>query len=1329
MIWKYGRKRGGIKESILPDLVASDDAGEMAKIMEKSWEREVRLGRYSLWRVLWDITGPTFCLAGIIGLTESIFKLGQAICLSYLIKFFQKKDKDPKEGYLIALGMCLCVLIQGFLHHHYFWPAVRSGYRARVGLIAFLFRKSLLLSASSPLSTGTVVNLISNDVQPFDTCSGYFHYIWIGPAEVIMVFAFLYINIGAATIVAVGIFILVIPLQVIISRKYSSYRSETVKGRDSRIRLQTDILSGIEVIKLSAWEKPLAKQVQALRDQEYRYLRRSSRLKVLNEAMFVSSGEIVCLFAFLTLWGITAYHGHPIAGAKGFTAAEIFPSMAFFNMVRQTATNFTPHAFEGLAEIRVSIGRIKEFLRATEDASKPRQATMAHGEENGVQGSDLVVSMDNSTMGWSSKVAEQPKAASRTSISTMRSALDNPLGPAVLFNINLKLHKGELLAITGPVGSGKSSLCYSILGEMLTLGGNVSVNTPNKAIAYASQTPWIFAGSVLDNILFGRPYNEARFRKVCTACALDHDLEIFEERELTLIGERGVSLSGGQRARVALARAVYGEDDDLYILDDPLSAVDPKVARHIFENVICGLLDGKPRILVTHQLQFVKHCDSIAVLRDGYITSYGSSKEVLENKDNRDEDGDKFLAFLQDKNIESEVQSIQSESVPSTEHGDEYHHDQAQIEDEESKNDDALNVELMRAQTISSEQHEEDSSKEATDNAMFKIGSEEDKESGNTPLSTYIRFFGLGEPYLFVIGTFLLLILQQASMMGADYYLSRLVSWPVERQAQPKSIGIYLGLIVIMVCLSLLATAALFHLVLCASQKLFTLMLESTLAAPLAFFQAQPLGRILNRFSKDQSNIDELLPFNFVDTAQSVIQILGAVVFVCIANYWIVISLPFIFGLFYYLRQVYMSTSRQVKRIESITRSPVYAHLSEALDGLPTIRSFNAGSRFIEKFEKAQNRNSRAFFTFLGAARWLGFRLDTTTALFFCLSALTIVAMRDSIRPGMVGLSLSYILLLIGNVQWAIRQSIEVEITFISVERNMAYTILPKEETEDDASNAMTLTGEWPTEGEVEFKSLNLCYPSSTKPSLRNVSLKIGKHEKIGVIGRTGAGKSSLLSCLFRLVEPYPKGCLEIDGIDISRLRLRDLRSHLSIIPQEPFLFEGTIRFNIDPFCEYSDEQIWAALEAAELKKFISRLPSQLETPVVENGRNFSVGQRQLISMCRAILHNRKVVVMDEATANVDLHTDKLIQRSIHSHFSQATVLTIAHRLHTVICEGYDRILVLDQGRVVEFGEPWELLQDSSGWLSRIVAETGPETAKALRSAAEEHYIQKNGQI
>ncbi|RKP04707.1 P-loop containing nucleoside triphosphate hydrolase protein, partial [Thamnocephalis sphaerospora] len=805
--------------------------------------------------------------------------------------------------------------------------------------------------------------------------------------------------------------------------------------------------------------------------------------------------------------------------------------------------------------------------------------------------------------------------------------------------------------------SGKSSLCMAALRELRPLAGSVkTLVRPSHAdgqmrIAYLSQSPWIIAGTVLENILFGEPYDPVWFTKVVEACALAADLAALPHAERTFIGERGITLSGGQRARVALARAVYMRAD-LYILDDPLSAVDPRVARHLFEQVLCGVLDDRPRILVTHQLQFVRHCDRVLVLENGRVAALDrpdvvlstSSKTSPMTDDGNSSDGKHtstgFLAELReyaylpddvDIDLESGAPNIAAKRTCLDEEEESYA--------EAAADDDSGTVEPVAA-------------------------SEEDQAYGQTPLSTYWRFFRFGAAAPVVILMMLLMVAGQGVMVYSDWWLAQWTNTPAAQQTDWYRGHVYIALVAVTFALSLSRASVFFWLMLNASRWAFRSMLQTILMVPIQFFHTNPHGRVLNRFSKDQSNVDELLPMTFFDAAQCMFIVVGAIVIVCIVNPYVAITLPVILGGFLILRWLYMNASRQVKRIESVTRSPVYSQLSETLYGLVTVRAHNMQTRFWDRFAAAQNTNASAFFAFLGCARWVGFRLDMCSSAFLIITAFASVAMRDTQQASLVGLSLSYVLQLIDMLQWAVRQSIEVEMQFISVERIIAYTKL---ESEPPRHTDTKPPANWPDCGAIEFRDMSLTYPGTSSPVLKNITLSINPGEKIGVVGRTGAGKSSLLTALFRLTESSPTGCIVIDGIPISNLGVHDLRSRLAIIPQAPVLFKGSLRFNLDPFQEYSDVELWQALQSAELKESVERMPHKLDTEVAENGRNFSAGEQQLISLCRAILRNARVVVMDEATANVDLATDRRIQRAIREQFHDATVLTIAHRLDTVV--------------------------------------------------------------
>ncbi|KAJ1982361.1 hypothetical protein H4R35_000316 [Dimargaris xerosporica] len=877
-------------------------------------------------------------------------------------------------------------------------------------------------------------------------------------------------------------------------------------------------------------------------------------------------------------------------------------------------------------------------------------------------------------------------------------------------------------------------------------------------IGYASQMAWIMAGTVRDNILFNAPYDPDWYEEVVSGCALERDFAILPQGDLTMVGEKGTNLSGGQRARICLARAIY-QQADLYILDDPLSAVDPHVGRHIFDQAICGLLRNKPRLLVTHQLQFIRECDSVAVLHQGEIVANGSSQVVLANLpfstmpgspthtniptvvDDSTATLDGFLAYLRDVSTHPEksvppvirVSDADSDVESGPAHPPAY-------ATNSNRTSICSSVYSYHSHGLNTLTHDTPytlpsvltgaSTKptlakgDVSEAKAEAIGGEEEKATGTTPLSVYYEFFRYGTSPLGLLCLLLLLVLAQTSMVFTDVYLSQWASKPRAQQQAWHYPLVYGLLTLLTMILATVRAIAFFVVVLHGSTRVFQQMLDAVLHSRLHFFQANPQGRILNRFTKDQSSVDELLPMCIFDSFQCTMMVIGAIVIVSIANPWVIIAVPFILLGFGVLRHYYMLTNRVIKRIESTSRSPVYAILSETLDGVGVIRSFRATAHFQQRFVAALNQNSRAFFIFIATSRWLGFRLDMLSFAFLTVASFATVAARSTTDPGMVGLGLSYVLQLLGMVQWLIRQTTEVEIHFVAVERMLAYAHLPREPNQPTDPEVYP---HWPSQGSIEFRGMHLQYPTAPAPVLRNITLTTQPHEKLGVVGRTGAGKSSLLTALFRLHEAYPADCITIDGVDISQLNLHFLRSRLSIIPQEAFLFHGTLRFNLDPFDKYTDAAIWAALDACKLKTLVTGLPAGLESEVTENGKNFSIGERQLLSLCRAVLRKAPVVVMDEATANVDLNTDQLIQQTIQTEFKHSTVLTIAHRLNTVIGSCH-RILVLDQGQVQELGAPWGLLQKPDGWLAGMVTRTGPESARELYAAARQNWLSKHNE-
>ncbi|CAF1204621.1 unnamed protein product [Rotaria sp. Silwood1] len=799
-----------------------------------------------------------------------------------------------------------------------------------------------------------------------------------------------------------------------------------------------------------------------------------------------------------------------------------------------------------------------------------------------------------------------------------------------LFSLNLKIVNGNLVGVKGAIGAGKSTLLAAILGEINLVSGKLQLWV--DSISYAPQAAWIFADTIRANILLGKPMNEERYKNVIKACCLDIDLQNFGDvGDLLMIGDRGINLSGGQKARISLARALYA-DADLYLLDDPLAAVDPKVAKKIFDQCIGprSLLRGKTRILVTHQTHFLVESDQLILLTNGHIDE---------------------LDIEQRPAIES------SNDISET----------------DSYNDKETYWTLNTA---------------AAD--MNSIVKSETSVDGTTKWSVWLQLFTSSPLRCF--GFFLMIILMLGNEALYDFTNTWLSVWSGKDETEQRSsfyAYVYLGVIVSTLIVAVIRISYIFYIMLCGSTYFHNRMLKGILYTSLRFFESNPSGRILNRASKDQQVLDESLTLALIDTMQYLLMTLGALTVIGIANPWVLLVLIPSIPTVLWLRRFYMRSSLQLKRLESITRSPIYALFSSSLDGLTSIRAFNVQDDFLNMFMERIDTNSRSYFILFAAARWFGLRLDLITFVVTLVTAILAVALRHQIDPSSAALSISYCITLIGLFQWAIRQSAEAENFMTSAERIHEYGQLVPESYQNSHENDVHIQppDDWPSRGIIEFKDYTFRYRPELDPVLKNLNLRIESKEKIGIIGRTGAGKSSLLQALFRLVDQSAiDGTILIDDIDIGCLSLDHLRSHLSVIPQVPILFCGTLRYNIDPFEQFSDEECFAALEAVQLKQLVRNHPDGLHLLVTESGTNLSAGERQLVCVARAILKRSHILLVDEATANVDHTTDRMLQEVIADKFRDRTILTIAHRLNTVA--NSNRILMLQKGEVAYFDVP-----------------------------------------
>ncbi|XP_032289762.1 probable multidrug resistance-associated protein lethal(2)03659 [Drosophila virilis] len=1295
-----GRKKT-LDENDLYKALNEHKSDKLGKKLSDAWEKEVEEKRKkkktpSLFKATMSVFGWNFGILGfVLFIVEMGFRVTQPLCLGGLVAFYADPDNqnsdDQSTAILYAVGVILCSAFNVIFMHPYMLGMFHTGMKVRVAMCSMIYRKALRLSrtALGATTTGQVVNLISNDVGRLDVSVIHVHYLWLGPVEIAVVTWLMYREIGVSAFFGVAIMLLFIPLQAYLGKKTSTLRLKTALRTDERVRMMNEIISGIQVIKMYAWEIPFSNMINYVRGKEMNAIRKVNYIRGTLQS-FIMYVTRISVFVSLV--------GYVLLGQL-LTAEKAFAITAYYNILRNTMTIYFPMGISQFAELLVSIGRIQKFMMHEETKVRDKSNDLNEQKLGNKPLASLVEEPAATVTGVLKPNSRRPsEAESSVVISKMKAKWDSKSTEYTLDNLSLTFKPRQLVAVIGPVGAGKSSLIQTILGELPPESGTVKVN---GTLSYASQEPWLFTGTVRQNILFGLPMDKSRYRQVVKKCALERDFELLPYGDKTIVGERGASLSGGQKARISLARAVYRKAD-IYLLDDPLSAVDTHVGRHLFDQCMRGYLRDNIVLLVTHQLQFLEQADLIVILDKGKISAKGTYESMCKS-------GLDFAQMLTDPSKKDESAG-----------------------DAPDKRKLSQISKRSRANSVSSMES-------GAESVVMEspMQTQENRTEGRIGMGLYKKYFAANGYFLFIVFAFFCIGAQVLGSGGdmflsywvnkngetnTDTFMSRLRRSFMPRinsDTDPIDIYYFTAINVLVIVFSLVRSVLFFYLASKSSTTLHNRMFQGVTRAAMHFFNTNPSGRILNRFSKDLGQVDEILPSVMMDVMQIFLCILGIIVVLCIVNVWYLLVTFILVVIFYLLRAFYLTTSRDVKRLEAITRSPIYSHLSASLNGLATIRAFGAQKELIAEFDNFQDLHSSGFYMFLATSRAFGYWLDLVCVLYIAIITLSFFLFSPE-NGGDVGLAITQAMGMTGMVQWGMRQSAELENTMTSVERVVEYEDLEPEGDFESKPNKKP-PKDWPDEGKIKFEDLSLRYfpEKDADYVLRSLNIAIDACEKVGIVGRTGAGKSSLINALFRL--SYNEGSILIDRRDTNELGLHDLRSKISIIPQEPVLFSGTMRYNLDPFDEYSDAKLWESLEEVKLKKVVADLPSGLMSKISEGGTNFSVGQRQLVCLARAILRENRILVMDEATANVDPQTDALIQNTIRSKFKDCTVLTIAHRLHTVMDS--DKVLVMDAGRAVEFASPFELLTVSEKKVFHsMVKQTGDATFDALLKVAQKAH-------
>uniref|UniRef100_A0A3P8RJB7 ATP binding cassette subfamily C member 12 n=1 Tax=Amphiprion percula TaxID=161767 RepID=A0A3P8RJB7_AMPPE len=1275
MMWAMFRNKLDMSSLNLSPSDAADTSGER---LQRMWDEEVaKKGpeKASLVCVILRFQRTRLIISVIVCiLTMLAVFLGPAVSVREILNYIEDPgDSTVVHGVGLALGLFTTEFFRAFLMSLMWAMNIRTAVRLKGAFSSVGFQKVISLRAHSGVSMGEMINVLTSDGHRLFEAVLFGSFMIATPVFFIVCVIYACYILGYTALTGVCIYIIFVPVQFFLAQLIAKFRWKATQTTDTRVRTMNEILNSIKLIKMYAWEGSFEKKVAGLRKNEKKHVRSVNYIQNINHSITSIIPTLATVLTFL----VHTLVGLPLKTSNAFTTIAIFNAMRY-------CLALMPMCAKALAEAAVSIARLQKILLI----QNPELYLMRKKD------SDSAIVMKNATLFWT-KPGSQPDPPHSSANGVREQTVDvkcengETESLPTLRNISFTLPKGHLLGVCGNVGSGKSSLISSILEQMHLLQGSV---VADGTFAYVSQQAWIFHGTVQENILMGKPLDQAKYDRVVDVCSLRADLKILPYGDQTEIGERGLNLSGGQKQRISLARAVYS-DKDIFLLDDPLSAVDAHVGKHIFEECIKKELQGKSIILVTHQLQYLEFCDDILVLEDGEILEAGNHEGLMAAEG-------RYAQLI--SNYKSEQSKVREEVSP---------------QDADQLQDDELRQHADSGMVNPGMETREKNLIENLERMKYldQLVSQELSTEGAVSWRVYQQYCKAAGGYIVTFLTILNMVLMIGSTAFSNWWLSHWLGQGNGSSSNTTSNQgdvsqnpdlefyqmIYGVVIIITVVLAVIKCFLFTNVTLNAACKFHDTMFKKIIASPMSFFDTTPTGRILNRFSKDQEEVDTVLPLHMDSFLQLCLLVIAAIAIIVVVFPVLLVAVVVLGVLFALVLFVFQKSIRQMKKMENISRSPCISLTISTLQGLSTIHAYNIRDSHIKMFKSINDINSNHFLLFNSGTRWLSFWLDFMGATMTLVVALFVVlSSNELVSPALKGLALSYTIQLTGLLQYVVRQATEVEARFNSVERLREYITGCKSEAPRHIKDAQ-IPEDWPNSGVITFQDYKMRYRENTPIVLNGLDFFIQAGEKLGIVGRTGSGKSSLGMALFRLVEPAG-GTILIDGVDIMAIGLQDLRSKLSIIPQDPVLFSGTVRYNLDPFNDYTDEDIWTTLEKTYMKDTISRLEGKLQAEVLENGENFSVGERQLLCMARALLRNSKIILLDEATASIDAETDALIQNTIKDAFSDCTMLTIAHRINTVMQA--DRILVMDNGEAVEFDSPDVLKQRPDSMFYSLLA-------------------------
>ncbi|XP_056091702.1 ATP-binding cassette sub-family C member 9 isoform X5 [Rhinichthys klamathensis goyatoka] len=1253
----------------------------------------------STFRYMADLLGfaGPLCISGIVehlNNSTEIDKTNKTGNMTFGVYFMSSTELLQNTSVLAVLLFLALVLQRTFLQASYY-VTIETGINLRGALLAMIYNKILRLSTSNmsmgEMTLGQINNLVAIETNQLMWFLFLCPNLWAMPVQIIMGVILLYYLLGDSALIGAGVILLLAPVQYLIATKLADTQKSTLDYSTDRLKKTTEILKGIKLLKLYAWENIFCDRVEETRGKELTSLKTFA----LYTSMSIFLNAAIPIAAVLATFVTHAYIEEVrLSPAKAFASLALFHILVTPLFLLSTVVRFAVKAL-------VSVQKLSEFLQSDEigddswrngDMSMPLEV----GKKYKYQGDTKAINrkgryrMDNYEQPMRRQL--RPTETEDVAVQVNDGFFTWGSNLSTLSDINIRIPTGQLTMIVGQVGCGKSSLLLAMLGEMQTISGKVFWSNKNRySVAYATQKSWLLNATVEENITFGSPFNKQRYKAVIDACSLQPDIDLLPFGDQTEIGERGINLSGGQRQRICVARALY-QNTNIVFLDDPFSALDIHLSDHLMQEGILKFLqdDKRTLVLVTHKLQYLIHADWIIAMKDGSVLREGTLKDIQTH----------------DVELYEHWKTLMNR------------HDQELEKDTELESQTTLERKTLRRAFYSREaknqiddEDEEEEVEEDEDDNMSTTTSRRSK----IPWKMCCRYLSSGG-FLMVFLMVSSKLAKHSVMVAIDYWLAAWTSsnqipadyfvngtnytknYDATQIAEHRSyVPVFIILCGAAIALCLITSLTVEFLGVAAATNLHHDLLNKIIHAPIRFFDVTPLGQILNRFSADTNIIDQHIPPTLESLTRSTLLCLSAIGVIAFVTPAFLIALVPLAVAFYFIQKYFRVASKDLQDLDDSTQLPLLCHFSETAEGLTTIRAFRHEARFKQRMLELTDTNNTAYLFLSAANRWLEVRTDYLGAVIVLTAA--VAAIWTSSQSGLVGLGLTYALTVTNYLNWVVRNLADLEVQMAAVKKVNSF-LSTESENYEGSMDVSQVPEDWPQHGEIKIHDLCVRYDCLLKPVLKHVNAHINPGQKVGICGRTGSGKSSLSLAFFNMVDVF-EGKIVIDGIDICKLPLQTLRSRLSIILQDPVLFSGSIRLNLDPECTCSDDRLWEALEIAQLKNMVKALPGGLDAVVTEGGENFSVGQRQLFCLARAFVRKSSILIMDEATASIDMATENILQKVVMTAFADRTVVTIAHLVSSIL--EAEQVLVFSSGILVECDSAPNLLAQEDSLFSILV--------------------------